>query len=149
MSLSNFPLLVEENEKIHSFFRQYFFSLKLHKLPNFMFLSLFYDNIFFSLKQHNDPFFNVFQRFRKKIMFFSFNFHVLIKNKPNTLYFFFSLKLHKLPYSNLCIGFNNILNKIPFSCYVKCNTSNFNKKIYISFRKRIFLCFIFTFPCSD
>ena len=43
-----FHLLVEEKQKIHSFVRQYyFFSLKLHKLPIFMFLSLFYDNTFF------------------------------------------------------------------------------------------------------
>ena len=33
----------------------------------------------------------------------------------------FSLKLHKLPYLNLFICFNNILKKISFSCYIKCN----------------------------
>ena len=54
---------------------------------------------------------------------------------------FFSLKLHKLPYLNLFICFNNILKKISFSCYIKCNTSHFNEKIYISLRKRIFQCF--------
>ena len=45
--------------------------------------------------------------------------------------FFFSLKLHKLPYLNVFIGFNNIFKKIPFSCYIKCNTSHFNEKGYI------------------
>ena len=54
---------------------------------------------------------------------------------------FFSLKLHKLPYLNLFIGFNNILKKIPFSCYIKCNTSHLNEKIFFSFRKRIFSVF--------
>ena len=33
----------------HSLSRQYYFSLKLHKLPIFMLLSLFYDNIFIFL----------------------------------------------------------------------------------------------------
>ena len=91
--------------------------------------------------------------FTSKNEFFSnfFYFHVLIKNKTNALYIFFSLKLHKLPYYNLFIGFNNILKKIPFSCYIKCNTSYCNKKIYIyiSFRRRIFQCFFFTLPCFD
>ena len=54
---------------------------------------------------------------------------------------FFSLKLHKLPYLNLFIGFNNILKKIPFSCYIKCNRRYFNEKIYTSLRKRIFQFF--------
>ena len=54
---------------------------------------------------------------------------------------FFSLKLHKLPYLNLFICFDNILKKISFSCYIKCNTSHFNEKIFISLRKRIFECF--------
>ena len=117
-----------------------------------MFFSLFYDNIyFFYLKLHKWPFFNVFQRFRTKYVLpskseffnnFYFNFHVLIKNKSNTLYIFFSLNLHKLRKLNLFIGFTNIFKKIPFSCYIKCNTSHFNeKKIYISFRKRIFHSF--------
>ena len=60
---------------------------------------------------------------------------------------FFSLKLHELPYLNLFIGFKNILKIIPFSCYIKCNTSHFKEKKYISLRKRIFLCFFFSFPC--
>ena len=59
--------------------------------------------------------------------------------------FFLSLKLHKLPYFNLFTGFNNILKKIPFSCYIKCNTSHFKKKKYIYFRKRIFQFFSFHF----
>ena len=58
---------------------------------------------------------------------------------------FFSLKLHKLPYLNLFISFNNILKKISFSCYVKCITSHFKEKIYISLRKRIFQSFSFHF----
>ena len=58
---------------------------------------------------------------------------------------FFSLKLHKLPYLNLFICFNNILKKISFSCYIKCNTSHFNEKLYISLRKRNFQCFSFHF----
>ena len=58
---------------------------------------------------------------------------------------FFFLKLHKLPYLNLFICFNNILKKISFPCYIKCNRSHFNEKIYISLRKRIFLCFSFHF----
>ena len=59
---------------------------------------------------------------------------------------FFSLKLHKLSYLNLFISFNNILKKISFSCYIKCNTSHFNEKKYISLRKRIFQCFFYSFP---
>ena len=39
----------KNTKKIHSLSRQYFFSLKLHKLPIFMLLSLFYDNIFIFL----------------------------------------------------------------------------------------------------
>ena len=75
------------------------------------------------------------------------NFHVLIKNyeQYTIAYFFFSLKLHKLPYLNIFICFNNILKKISFSCYIKCNTSHFNEKIYISLRKRIFQWFSFHF----
>ena len=74
------------------------------------------------------------------------NFHVLIKTWTTRYSVLFSsLKLHKLPYLNLFIGFNNILKKIPFSCYIKCNTSQFLEKIYISFRKRIFLFFSFPF----
>ena len=57
----------------------------------------------------------------------------------------FSLKLHKLPYLNLFICFNNILKKISFSCSIKCITSHFNEKIYISLRKRIFHFFPFHF----
>ena len=38
-----------------------------------------------------------------------------------------------------------MLKKIYFSCYIKCNTSHFNEKIYISLRKRIFQCFCFHF----
>ena len=48
---------------------------------------------------------------------------------------FFFLKLHKLPYLNLFICFNNIMKKLSSSCYLKCNTSHFNEKIYISLRK--------------
>ena len=62
---------------------------------------------------------------------------------------FFSLKLHKLPYLNLFICFNNILKKISFSCYIKCNTSHCNEKVYISLRKRIFQCFFLSFPCFE
>ena len=62
---------------------------------------------------------------------------------------FFSLKLHKLPYLNLLICFNNILKKISFSCYINCNTSYFNEKIYFSLRKRIFQCFFLWFPCFE
>ena len=58
---------------------------------------------------------------------------------------FFSLKLHKLPYLNLFIFFNNILKKIPFSCYIKCNSNHLNEKIYISLRKMIFQFFSFLF----
>ena len=51
----------KKTKKIQSFSREYSFSLKLHKLPIFMLLSLFYDNIyFFSKNCINDPFFNVF-----------------------------------------------------------------------------------------
>ena len=39
----------KKTKKLHSLYRQYFFSLKLHKLPIFMLLSLFYDNIFIFL----------------------------------------------------------------------------------------------------
>ena len=58
---------------------------------------------------------------------------------------FFSLKLHKLPYLNLFICFNNILKKISFSCYIKCNTRHFNEKIYISLKKGFFSVFSFHF----
>ena len=58
---------------------------------------------------------------------------------------FFSLKLHKLTNLNLFICFNNILKKISFSSYIKCNTRHFNEKIYISLRKGIFQCFSFHF----
>ena len=58
---------------------------------------------------------------------------------------FFSLKLHKLPCLNLFICFNNILKKISFSCYIKCNTSHFNEKIYICLTKKNFQCFSFQF----
>ena len=60
----------------------------------------------------------------------------------------FSLKLHNLPYLNLFICFN-ILKKIFFSCYIKCNTRHFMEKIYISVRKRIFQCFFLSFPCFE
>ena len=60
---------------------------------------------------------------------------------------FFSLNLHKVPYLNLFNCFNNILKKISFSCYIKCNTCHFNEKIYISLRKRFFQCFFLSFPC--
>ena len=53
----------------------------------------------------------------------------------------FSLKLHNLPYLNLFIFFNNILKKISFSCYIKCNKNHFKVKLYISLKIRIFLCF--------
>ena len=35
------------------------------------------------------------------------------------------------------------MNKISFSCSIKCNTSHFNEKIYISLGKRVFQCFSF------
>ena len=54
---------------------------------------------------------------------------------------FFSLKLHKLPYLNLFICFNNILKKISFSCYIKCNTSHFNEKNKYFFKKKDFSVF--------
>ena len=44
---------------------------------------------------------------------------------------FFCLKLHKLPYLSLFIGFNNILKKKPFSCNVKCNTFHWKKYIFL------------------
>ena len=39
----------KKTKKIHSLSQQYFFSLKLHKLPIFVLLSLYYDNIFIFL----------------------------------------------------------------------------------------------------
>ena len=39
----------KKTKKIHSLSKQYYFSLKLHKLPIFMLLSIFYDNIFIFL----------------------------------------------------------------------------------------------------
>ena len=56
---------------------------------------------------------------------------------------FFSLKLPKLPYLNLFICFNNILKKISFSCYIKCNTSHFNEKYIYFFKKKDFSVFFF------
>ena len=58
---------------------------------------------------------------------------------------FFSLKLHNLPYLKISICFNYILKKSSFSCYIKCISSHFKEKIYISLRKRIFQCFSFHF----
>ena len=37
------------------------------------------------------------------------------------------------------------MKKISFSCYIKCNTSHFNEKIYISLRKGFFSVFSFHF----
>ena len=54
---------------------------------------------------------------------------------------FFSLKLHKLPYLNLFICFNNILKKIFFSCFINCNTSHFNEKNIYFFKKKDFSVF--------
>ena len=54
---------------------------------------------------------------------------------------FFSLKLHKLHYLNLLIYFCNILKKISFSCYIKCNTSHFNEKYIYFLKKKDFLVF--------
>ena len=42
---SYFHIMVEENQKNTFFISTIFFSLKLHKIPIFMFLSLYYDNI--------------------------------------------------------------------------------------------------------
>ena len=54
---------------------------------------------------------------------------------------FFSLKLHKLHYLNPFVGFNNILKKMSFSCYIKCNTSHFYKKNIYFFKKKDFSVF--------
>ena len=57
----------KKTKKYIYFLRQYFFSLKFHKLHIFMFLSLFYDNIFSSLKLHNWLFFSMYDwKWRKK-----------------------------------------------------------------------------------
>ena len=50
-----FICLWKKTKKIHSLSRQLFFSLKLHKLPIFMLLSLFYDNIYFFRKRDGFP----------------------------------------------------------------------------------------------
>ena len=54
---------------------------------------------------------------------------------------FLSLKLHILLYLNLFIDFNNILKKILFSCYIKCNTSHFNEKKIYFLKKKDFSVF--------
>ena len=58
---------------------------------------------------------------------------------------FLSFKLHIIPYLNHFTCFNNILKKISFSCYIKCNTSYLILKIYVSLRKGILSVFSFHF----
>ena len=97
-------------KKIHSLFPQYFFSLKLHKLPIFMLLRQYIYRI-------NEQFFNVFRRFttfkgkpsllRKKYDFTPKVTYLIIfywfqcfdkKKKINTIYIFFLWNCTKYPF---------------------------------------------------
>ena len=125
-----FNLLVEENQKNTFFSRQYLFSLKLHKLPIFILLSLFYDN-FFYVKLHKWPFFQFFfgdlLLFKENHLFYEkkkilhqkslfFNHFLLIsmfwlKTRNKHCIHFLSLKLYKVSIFNIFWTFYGNLHR--------------------------------------